>query len=205
MRLCLVKLGLKVNDIQSVTPTLTSLHLSSSEPGEITRLLARLKAVITLEDGKEIIRDAHDRFRLKRSVDSSLESKEAPSTASNPGEFPSTSELARALQSTSESKELSLSTAESEASPQMPTFDGGNSTAGEMERNLDIDYKSLTKSVIYYEESFPDLKIVPLFNHESYFRYLKHYYTQKEDADPSFGRTLLYGNVVTSTNTLLEK
>lgn len=63
-----------------------------------------------------------------------------------------------------------------------------------------IDYATIPKHLLAHETALPDSKETPHFNHHAFFAALHHY-----APSPTFGRTLLYGEVVTSTNTLLEK
>ena len=64
------------------------------------------------------------------------------------------------------------------------------------------------KQIITYESADlpPRSQDTPGFDHEVYYRHLRQYYkTAKSTFDPAFGATVLYGEVVMSTNTLLEK
>ncbi|MCJ1414096.1 biotin holocarboxylase synthetase [Xylographa parallela] len=68
-----------------------------------------------------------------------------------------------------------------------------------------LDYSTVVKRVIIHENDHPTSKETPYFNHHAYFANLKHYQSASKDVNPDFGRYLLYGEVVTSTNTMLEK
>ena len=68
-----------------------------------------------------------------------------------------------------------------------------------------LDYSTVIKRVIIHDNEHPTSKETPYFNHHAYFANLKHYQSTSKDANPDFGRDLLYGEVVTSTNTMLEK
>ena len=68
-----------------------------------------------------------------------------------------------------------------------------------------LDYKAIRKRVVVYEEGLPPVKETPYFNHHAYFASLEHYQDEDESVDPAFGRLLLYSEVITSTNTILEK
>ena len=68
-----------------------------------------------------------------------------------------------------------------------------------------LDYSSIIKRLIVHEKEQPAGKETPYFNHHAYFANLKYYQTRNEQVDAAFGRNLLYGEVVTSTNTMLEK
>ncbi|KAH9810061.1 BPL1-biotin holocarboxylase synthetase [Teratosphaeria destructans] len=69
-----------------------------------------------------------------------------------------------------------------------------------------IDYNTVPKRLVPHEHSLPDTRETPFFNHYAFFSNLRVY--SMKHASPSeqiFGRTILYGEVVTSTSTLLEK
>lgn len=77
---------------------------------------------------------------------------------------------------------------------------------GPQDENI-IDYNAVVKEVIVHKEDYPQPKHTPYFNHHAFFSNLALYYEKERVAaeDIEFGRNLLYGEVVTSTNTLLEK
>lgn len=62
---------------------------------------------------------------------------------------------------------------------------------------------SPAKRVIIHEETWPVGKETPCFNHEAFYANLRHY--AGSAVREVFGASLLYGEVVTSTSTLLEK
>ncbi|KAL8638910.1 MAG: hypothetical protein Q9228_003982 [Teloschistes exilis] len=68
-----------------------------------------------------------------------------------------------------------------------------------------IDYNKIVKRLLIHDQQPPESKETPYFNHHAYYANLKHYESQSHNTDPTFGRSLLYGEVVTSTNTMLEK
>ncbi|KAL8748253.1 MAG: hypothetical protein Q9184_007464, partial [Pyrenodesmia sp. 2 TL-2023] len=68
-----------------------------------------------------------------------------------------------------------------------------------------IDYDKLVKRLVVHDKDQPESKDTPYFNHQAFFANLKHYESQSRETDGTFGKNLLYGEVVTSTNTLLEK
>ena len=68
-----------------------------------------------------------------------------------------------------------------------------------------IDYNTLLKRVIVHEDDLPTSKDTPYFNHHAFFANLKHYRSKSPDNEDPFGEHVLYGEVVTSTNTMLEK
>ncbi len=68
-----------------------------------------------------------------------------------------------------------------------------------------LDYSTIVKRLVVHEKDFPASKETPYFNHHSYYSNLRHYQSQEPYADVAFGSNVLYGEVVTSTNTMLEK
>ncbi|KAK8069798.1 biotin-protein ligase [Apiospora phragmitis] len=67
-----------------------------------------------------------------------------------------------------------------------------------------VDYSSITKRIVVHETAWPDTKETPYFNHHAFYAGLKAYREVDTDAE-EWGDHLMYGEVVTSTNTLLEK
>ena len=67
------------------------------------------------------------------------------------------------------------------------------------------DYDTVIKHIVIHEKEHPACKETPYFNHHAFFANLKHYQSTLKEADGEFGKHLLYGEVVTSTNTMLEK
>jgi biotin---protein ligase len=66
------------------------------------------------------------------------------------------------------------------------------------------DYNSVPKRIVSHEEAWPESKDTPYFSHSTFFKSLAEY-RQREPEARTWGSTLMYGEVVTSTNTLLEK
>ncbi|KAF6816364.1 biotin-protein ligase ligase [Colletotrichum sojae] len=66
------------------------------------------------------------------------------------------------------------------------------------------DYDGVVKVIVPHEESWPDAKETPCFNHRLFYNSLKTYREREPDAE-EWGDTLMYGEVVTSTNTLMDK
>lgn len=67
-----------------------------------------------------------------------------------------------------------------------------------------VDYSSIVKNVVIHDEAWPEPKETPYFNHAAYFSGLQDARRRNPKAE-DWGDHLLYGEVVTSTNTLLEK
>lgn len=73
------------------------------------------------------------------------------------------------------------------------------------DENRILDYSAVVKRLVVHDKDHPTGKETPYFNHHAYYANLKHYQTLGETVNPDFGKHLLYGEVVTSTNTMLEK
>jgi hypothetical protein len=59
--------------------------------------------------------------------------------------------------------------------------------------------------LILHETEWPGSKETPYFNHHAFFANLKRYQQENSSEAEEFGNVLMYGEVVTSTNTILEK
>jgi biotin---protein ligase len=159
LKACLVKLGLEVNQDISGVPSLSRMHLSAMNRGEVDDLLHGLEDVITREDGEEYIKGENDTFHLEK-IDTKWDMDALKKTLSH-----------------------------------------DSSTT-----NLEgiIDYSTIPKRVMIHDESWPDVKETPYFNHHAFYSALKGYRKIDREAH-TWGDYFMYGEVVTSTNTLLEK
>ncbi|KAI9683080.1 MAG: biotin holocarboxylase synthetase [Trizodia sp. TS-e1964] len=165
LKACLVKLGMSVSEEQNVVPSLSQLHLSSTDPSDTSELLFSWKDIISIEDGEEYIKGESDNFLLKRPDSWSLNSLES----------------SLPLVASAMANEKSSEDARSRSS------------------------NACVKRVLIHEENHPACKETPYFNHHAYFANLKYYQSISKDEISKFGQHLLYGEVVTSTNTMLEK
>jgi biotin--protein ligase len=68
-----------------------------------------------------------------------------------------------------------------------------------------LDYNKITKHIIPHENDWPGSKETPCFNHHAFFANLKRYQEERSSEAEEYGQVLMYGEVVTSTNTILEK
>lgn len=68
-----------------------------------------------------------------------------------------------------------------------------------------LDYSTITKRLIPHDTEWPGTKETPYFNHHSFYGNLRMYQQEKDSEAEDFGKHLMYGEVVTSTNTMLEK
>ena len=67
-----------------------------------------------------------------------------------------------------------------------------------------IDYQAIIKRLVFHDD-IPSSKLTPYFNHHAFYSHLRQYQSDSKGDATSFGSNILYGEVVTSTNTLLEK
>ena len=193
------KLGLEVTEETNPVPSLSHLHLSSSQPNAVAELLHgwhEAGIVAKHENGTEWIEGENDTFAivqerrrwsmgsLSKAATEALESVKAVAKATVP---PTTSATEAA-------------TGKENANPS-PQADPSSSS-----RDPSPDYNAQTKYLIPHEDSPPDAKVTPHFNHPAYFANLNTFSrTNRHESEGVWGTQLLYGEVVTSTSTLLEK
>ncbi|CAM1502399.1 Fc.00g043830.m01.CDS01 [Cosmosporella sp. VM-42] len=67
-----------------------------------------------------------------------------------------------------------------------------------------IDYSKIVKKILPHERAVPHPKLTPQFNHSLYYSSLRRYQQTERNAE-EWGNVLMYGEVLTSTNTILEK
>ena len=68
-----------------------------------------------------------------------------------------------------------------------------------------LDYSTIQKRLVICTSSPPSPRETPYFNHAAYYSNLSYYQSLSPAIPTYFGNDLLYGEVVTSTNTILEK
>ena len=68
-----------------------------------------------------------------------------------------------------------------------------------------IDLNKVPKHLRYYPDSHPDPRDTPFFGLSRFYDALKSARTQTSISHTTFGSYIMYGEVVTSTNTLLDK
>ncbi|KAJ4287429.1 biotin holocarboxylase synthetase [Collariella sp. IMI 366227] len=66
------------------------------------------------------------------------------------------------------------------------------------------DYNKIPKRIVSHDEAWPEPKETPYFNHAVYYSSLREFRAQDPEAE-TWGNVLMYGEVITSTNTLLEQ
>ncbi|RAK91124.1 biotin apo-protein ligase [Aspergillus costaricaensis CBS 115574] len=67
-----------------------------------------------------------------------------------------------------------------------------------------VDYNAIVKRLVVHDD-VPSSKLTPYFNHHAFYSNLHQYQSQSREGASEFGSHLVYGEVVTSTNTILEK
>jgi len=67
------------------------------------------------------------------------------------------------------------------------------------------DYNKVVKRLIFHESSWPGSKETPHFSHDMFYSNLAEYQDESGSRAEEFGKVLMYGEVITSTNTILEK
>lgn len=67
-----------------------------------------------------------------------------------------------------------------------------------------IDYKEIVKRFVIHDD-VPSSKLTPYFNHHAFYANLRQYQSESREGASEFGSNLMYGEVITSTNTIMEK
>lgn len=75
--------------------------------------------------------------------------------------------------------------------------------SGQDEKN--IDYNKVIKRLVFHDGGWPQNTETPHFNHSMFYSELVNYQDEGGSRAEDFGKVIMYGDVVTSTNTLLEK
>ncbi|KAG5996962.1 hypothetical protein E4U52_005342 [Claviceps spartinae] len=84
----------------------------------------------------------------------------------------------------------------------LPVDDDHDDAAGETAGIL--DYSAVTKVIVAHEKCLPTTEMTPRFDHKVYYTSLARFKLMEDGAE-SWGNVLMYGDVVTSTNSLLER
>ncbi|CAN9148449.1 unnamed protein product [Alternaria alternata] len=206
MRLILGKLGLQVNEQEQAVPSLSRLHLTAYSLADVSDLVATWSEIITMMDGDEYIKGENDVFRIEKegTAWSVKELKRAVSAMSE--KLPT---LASVTNSNEKSVEEQGQEKEDDSkkkrgkTPEEEIHDCIEYTANTSPDEI-VDYAKIVKVIIPHEKALPSAQETP-FHHDAFYANLHHYHTKLRNPDASFGNHLMYGEVVTSTNTLLEK
>ena len=176
----LSKLGLRVSQEAYMIPRLSVLHLTSVYPEDVGSLLKNLKAagLVTEEGGKEMIVAENDTFIVEEG-----------------GKDLSLSKLS--FNDTQDGQEEDESGESQASKPNDPESDP--------ESDKIIDYHKVIKKIHPHPTLQPSKSLTPYFNHSLYYKSLITYRSQSRLSPSQFGSFLLYGEVVTSTSTMLDK
>lgn len=179
LKACLTKLGLEINTDNTSIPSLSKIHLSALDPQDVGGLLTSFTSIITKdENGEELIKGENDTFHV---------------------EHADTRWSVKDLQSTLEATHISSSA--DNPKDTKTKLDPARAAA------IDglIDHNRTLKTIIPHESAWPEPKETPYFNHADFYSSLVAFRRRAESDAYEWGAHLLYGEVVTSTNTLLEK
>jgi len=190
----LTKLGLEVSQGTESVPSLSRLHLSAVQSSSVSELVHSWhEAGIVRKDdaGVEWIVGENDTFCLEQVGRWNMAGvKQAVADV-----LPSA--VKDALPAAIAPTSASTAVEKENAKPQADSSDVADRI---------LDYNALTKHLVAHETELPDGKETPHFNHHAYYANLKVYAQQHAShSDAKWGKQLLYGEVVTSTNTILEK
>lgn len=86
----------------------------------------------------------------------------------------------------------------------LPTS-GSVTAEEEADQDRILDYSKITKHIVIQDQQVPQSKETPYFNHHAFFANLEYFQSRSTEGGDAYGKHLLYGEVVTSTNTILEK
>ena len=67
-----------------------------------------------------------------------------------------------------------------------------------------VDYEAIVKSLVICD-CIPSPKLTSCFNHHAFYSNLSHYQSRSREGASRFGSVLIYAEVITSTNSILEK
>lgn len=67
-----------------------------------------------------------------------------------------------------------------------------------------VEYERVVKRIVPHGEGWPDARATPYFQHQVFYAGLREYRARERNA-VGWGDQIMYGEVVTSTNTILEK
>jgi len=88
---------------------------------------------------------------------------------------------------------------------ELPSVGSEKTNQDALDTDMFLDYDKVVKRLIIHDTQPPASKETPYFSHEAFYANLKHYAKQTKGGNDDFGKYILYGEVVTSTNTMLEK
>lgn len=158
-------------------PSLSKIHLSAIDPSEVGSLLTMMSSIIEKnDDGEELIHGENDTFHI-----------EQQNSRWSVNDLRSALEKSALVSSDDDKKKTNK-------------YDPAKAAA------IDglVDNNKILKTIVPHESAWPEPKETPYFNHHDFYASL-HDFRRREPHASVWGDILLYGEVVTSTNTLLEK
>lgn len=198
LRACLIKLGLEVSQNTESVPSLSRLHLSAAQPSSISELVHSWhEAGLVRKDdgGLEWIKGENDTFCLEQVGRWNMAGVKSAVADVLP------QAVKDALPDTVAPTSASTAVQKENRAPQTAAQADPSSSTDRI-----LDYNALTKHLVAHETELPDGKETPYFNHHAYFANLRVFAQQHaKESRGEWGQSLLYGEVVTSTNTMLEK
>jgi biotin--protein ligase len=196
--LMLQKLGLQVNEEEQAVPSLSRLHLTSHTRTEVSNLVATWAEVVTVVDGEDYIKGENDVFRIEKpgSIWSMKELKRAVSAVSE--KLPNLVAATGIVLENGLSTESKKPETKEEEIKECIRYTAASST------DQILDYNKIIKIIVPHDQGLPSTREIP-FHHEAFYANLSFYHNKYQNPAASFGKHLLYGEVVTSTNSLLEK
>ncbi|KAI5360387.1 Putative biotin-protein ligase [Septoria linicola] len=175
LKTCLSKLGLEVSQEAQPVPSLSPIHLTAMKPAMINDLLATWA-----QEGIVVNEEGHAVIRGEN------DTFRLPHNA------------------IFETQQGSKPSETSNAADVVGSDDVGSYADGATDRIP--DYNAADKILIAHTQAQPDIKTTPHFKHCEFYHWLDSYRTKNGGGIVGdFGRVLLYGEVVTSTQTILEK
>lgn len=194
LKSCFSKLGLEVDEEKRILlPDLSEMHLSSLRPQDKATLLWSWQNMAGQDDqGRRLIQGGHDTFTL-----------EEPPAPFPDAEDPTPS--SRSLWSREQS--LFLTTTSQTAIPNRNASGRG----GTPDHTADFDH--IIKRIVYHEKKWPSDLYTPDFDHTVFYQRLEES-RREEQSSPKWdqlgikgewGNVFMYGRVLTSTNSLLDK
>jgi len=198
-------LGLQVSEEITPVPTLSPLHLSSADPSNVVGIVRawRTAGIVcrSEEDGKEYIRAENDTFVLEapRDEDEDEDGDGGWSVAALAAALPQAVQTVLPSGIAASSSPLPTAQAEENTKPQA-------NAQTPLTNSHPTSNSSEPKTLIPHTTSQSSRTQTPDFIHPAFYTHLTTYQTlHHREAPSTWGRTLLYATVLSSTSTLLEK
>lgn len=175
LRACLTKLGLEANHSSQLVPSPSPLQLTAWDLADLPDLLSKWKDIMVKTTENHVV----------IAGDNDIFNVEGLPEEVIPSPVTDTETIERKLESLN-----------------LLTFDSKNEVEDGNDRI--IDYDKIVKHIYIHAETYPTIRETPKFNHQNFYLQLEKYAGSRIDKI-SFGKFLLYAEVITSTSTILEK